>query len=300
MITILTPTYNRAQTLIRLYESLKRQTCKDFVWLIINDGSSDGTDTIIDSFIKEGQIKIRYYKQQNIGLSRTLNKGVALTESDILFRIDSDDYATDDAIEKIYKYWPLVANDKDSAGVVFLRSSNQKSIIGNHPFHGIKVSNFFEYRDKYKGKGDRVEVVKTSVLKEYPFPYFDGEIFVPEGLMWNRIAQRYKATYIPESIYICEYRLDGLTRSTVFNLRKNARGTTLYYREIVNLWGTGKISFSYFFRNSILYWRYASFNKQGFFKNASSIPFLANILGIIPGLLIMTMDNMGIKVNSIS
>ena len=88
----------------------------------------------------------------------------------------------------------------------------------------IKECDFFSYRNIYKAKGDRAEVIKTSVLKKYPFPQFEGEKFCPEGLMWNRIAKEYTAIYIPKAIYIREYMPDSITSSVVKTLKKNAQG----------------------------------------------------------------------------
>lgn len=278
-ITVFTPAYNRAKTLPALYESLKRQTDQRFDWLIIDDGSTDETPQLIESYKQEGALDITYIRRENWGLCKTLNQGVELCKGDIFFRLDSDDYAADNAIERIYHHWHYVEEDEKICGLVFLKIQTNGEHTGYHPFVDPIRTNFFEYRSKYKGVGDRAEVVRADVMKKYLIPLYGDEKFCPEGLMWNRIAKDYDAVYITEDIYICEYMEGGLTKSVRKNLQRNAKGTTHYFSEIFQHEATP----FYYVKNAISFWRYAPYNGYGLVKNWKMMPTLANLLGFFPG-----------------
>ncbi|HOI27015.1 MAG TPA: glycosyltransferase family A protein [Paludibacteraceae bacterium] len=290
MITVFTPTYNRANTLTRLFESLKQQTDKRFEWLIIDDGSTDETKELVNSFIQENVIDINYIKRENRGLSATINQGVQLAKGDIFFRIDSDDFATLDAIEKIYKNWHLTQKES-VCGLVFFKIKTDGFHTGFHPFSSNFETNFFDYRNKHKGVGDRAEVIKTEVMREFPFPKYREEKFCPEGLVWNRMAKKYNAIYIAEDIYVCEYQEGGLTNSVLSNLRKNALGGTNYYAEIFSF----KVTPFYYIKNAISFWRYAFYNGNSFLSNMKMLPLLASVIGFVPGVLLSLFDSIRLK-----
>ena len=161
-------------------------------------------------------------------------------------------------------------------------------LVGKHPFSFVTECDFFSYRSTFHAKGDRAEVIKTAILKKYSFPEFEGETFCPEGLMWNRIARDYTALYIPNAIYVREYGADSITGSVVHTLKKNASAASLYYAELLRM----KPAFLYFCKNSILFWRYAFFNKKSFFANCKAIPLSATLVGLFPALLVMIFDGL--------
>lgn len=291
MITVFTPTYNRSKTLSRLYQSLIGQTDKNFEWLIIDDGSTDNTEEVVRGFIAEGKLDINYVKRENWGLSQTINQGVDLAKGDIFFRIDSDDFATLDSIELINKNWHIVEADEKLCGLVFLKESLVSSQSPYSPFTDNFRTNFFDFRNIYKGKGDMAEVVRTDVLKKYKLPKFGDEKFCPEGLMWNRIALDYDAVYIPKVIYRFEYIEDGFTQNVRRNLRRNPKGISTFFSEIFD----HKTRFPYFLKNSISYWRYAFVNGNGFLANFKKVPFLVSFLGMAPGFLLCKIDGFSLK-----
>lgn len=286
MITVFTPSFNRAYLLSRLYESLLKQTNSNFEWLIVDDGSTDDTRSVVEKFIQENRMKIDYQYKQNGGLNSAYNFAVAHTQNEIFFRVDSDDSILPDAIERIYENWHLVKNAERLCGLVFLSQFDDGRLVGTHPFSDVKECDFLSYRSRFHAKGDRAEVMKTSVLKKFPFPQFEGEKFCPEGLMWNRIARDYAALYIPHAIYVREYMADSITSSVVQTLKKNACGASLYYAELLGM----KPTFSYFCKNSLLFWRYAFFNRKSFAENCRSIPLFATVVGLMPALLVLTFD----------
>ena len=234
-VTIFTPTYNRAYILPELYRSLKRQTDKDFEWLVVDDGSSDDTEKLFDQWRNEDNgFEIRYVKQENAGKMQAVNKGAQNANGKMFFIVDSDDYLPDNAIERI-KYWESTIEDKASfAGVAGCKYQKTGEELGS-TFDGVYVDATSLERRKLKILGDKSEVFYTNVIKQYPFPKFAGEKFVPEAVIFNRIANDgLKFRWINENFYFCEYLEDGYTKNVNQNLIKNWQGYTLYIKELMS------------------------------------------------------------------
>ncbi len=232
MITVFTPTYNRKNTLNKLYESLLSQTDKNFEWLVVDDGSTDGTESYFaDISSRENPFDVVYVKQQNGGKHRAINKGVSLARGEIFFIVDSDDYLTPDAVEKLSAWINTLGNEKKWAGVSGCRGyENGKTIGGGITKKFIDAKN--TERRKYGLLGDKAEAYFTEVLKKYPFPEFDGENFITEEVVWNRIAEDgYYLRWFGDIIYICEYLEGGLTKSGDEKYAKNPQGT-LYWAKL--------------------------------------------------------------------
>lgn len=232
MITVFTATYNRSNTLLRLYDSLCRQTNKKFEWLIVDDGSTDNTTELFENVFKTDEFAVRYYKKENGGKHSAINYGMPFVEGKWVFLVDSDDFLMDDAIENCLKYLETIEQYDDFCGVVFNRIYPNGNIIGTLNQYQILDTDFLSYRTKYKIRGDRAEVVRASVLLEFPFPMFVGEFFCPEGIVWNRIAQKYKVRYVNVDIYVTEYLPGGLTDLTEKLKKENPIGFSLYYLEM--------------------------------------------------------------------
>lgn len=231
MITIFTPAYNRKNTLPRLYESLKTQTDIDFEWLIVDDGSKDGTKELIKNYQKENIINIRYFYQENGGKQRAVNNGVKKALGEYFFIVDSDDYLSSDAVYMIKKY--SFSLPKDFGGMVFKKipiSQKDSSCFTEEYIDTNPIDIIF----KYNIHGDKGEVFKTSVLKSFPFPEIENEKFVPEGYIWNRIGKKYNLRYIDYGIYYFEYLEDGYTNNFKRDLKKNPKGFGLYYKDMLS------------------------------------------------------------------
>lgn len=232
MLTIFTPAYNRADTLLRLYETLKNQTDMDFEWILIDDGSTDNTKKIVQDFLHEGVLDITYKYTKNGGKMRAINSGVKLARGEFFFIVDSDDYVSNDCVEKVLKTAETLP--KEMGGMVF-RKANIESGAVNTPFPSYSFDStptkvFF--RDKILG--DKAEVIRTKLLIENPFPEIEGEKFIPEGYIWNRIGESYGYRYVDEPIYFFQYLEDGYTKNFHRCMNENPKGFTLYYRDILN------------------------------------------------------------------
>ena len=221
MITVFTPTYNRAYIIPNLYRSLCNQTNQEFEWLVVDDGSVDNTEFLLSSFITENKIRIRYIKQINGGKHRAINRGVQEAQGELFFIVDSDDQLADNAIERVSYHYAGVKNDSSFGGVGGMRAYFSGERIGGEANFDKLDCTLLELRYLYGVRGDLAEIYKTSVLKEFPFPEIDGEKFCPEALVWYGIAQKYKLRFFNEKIYLCEYLSDGLT-AKILKIRKQS------------------------------------------------------------------------------
>lgn len=230
MLTIFTPAYNRANLLPRLYESLCRQTVKDFEWLVVDDGSTDNTEDVCKSFTGEG-FPVRYYRKENGGKQRAINYAVERAKGEWFIILDSDDYLTDNAIELVLPHLQDIANKPEFAGVMGLKQNINGEISGGERHYDVLDTDMLSFRTKHGYRAESIEVMRTSVMRKFPFPEFEGEKFIQEAVVWNRIARRYKCRYINKVLQIIEYQSEGLSSSAADLMRRNPCGALLYYRE---------------------------------------------------------------------
>lgn len=232
LISIITSTYNRSRSLHFLYESLvKCENTDDIEWIIIDDGSTDDTKDVVNGFIIEKKIPIKYYYQENQGKHVAINESLKHVVGDYCFIIDSDDRMADGALESAKKW--LNGMPKDFAGIGGQRIKPNGDLIGA-TFKGDYLDCSTLERKKNNILGDKAEIFRTSLLKQYKFPVIQGENFIPEAIVWNRIANDgYKIRWINEPFIICEYREDGLTKNRVKILEQNYNGYLLYLKELI-------------------------------------------------------------------
>ena len=235
-ITVFTPTYNRAHTLERLYRSLQNQTFKDFEWLIIDDGSTDGTKCLIDQWLKESNpFPIHYHFKENGGKHTAINEGLDKAQGELFFTADSDDYLTADALHKVNEWAASLPNAEKFCGVVgnWGHSENETP---NTIFEG-------KWRDaslleRYPGfsdnpiDGERAWVFFTDIHKKYRYPEFENEKFMTEAVAWNRMAHDgYKMRVYNDIIYIYKFLPNGLTMAGSKLFIDNPKGYGLWLKE---------------------------------------------------------------------
>lgn len=231
LVTIFTPVYNRAHTMERLYQSLLQQTDFHFEWLIIDDGSEDEISDVVHRWIQDNNaaFEIRFYQQKNGGKHRAINRGMQLANGEAFFVVDSDDNITKDAVQLIRGWWETISGDNEFAGVAGLKGTKDGEVIGGNLLEDTFVDATNMERKEYGLLGDKAEVYKTSVLRRYPFPEFDGENFLTEDVVWDRIARAgLKIRWFNRIIMICEYRDDGLTKQGKELFVKNPKGWGLH------------------------------------------------------------------------
>ena len=253
MITVFTPTYNRAHLLGKLYESLCRQASRDFEWLIVDDGSTDNSRELIDAYREEGVIPISYYRQENKGKHCAINYGIQFAKGELFFIVDSDDVITPDAIAIVNEYYAAIKGDERFCGVCGLKAYFSGEKVGGESDYDVLDCNSFDFRLKYHIAGDMAEVFRTQVLRNYPFPEFEGEKYCAESTVYNRMANDgYIMRYFYKKIYLCDYLPDGLSRQSV-KLRVNSpRTACLHYKECIDF----SVPYLYKIKSAINYWRF--------------------------------------------
>ena len=229
-LTIFTPAYNRAHTIGRTYESLLNQTCKDFEWLVVDDGSSDNTRQLIEGWIRENKIPIRYVYQENQGMHGAHNGAYRNIKTELNTCIDSDDYMPEDAVEKIVTFWKKHGSDK-YAGIIGLDQTEDGKIIGTEFPADMKETTLQGFYAQ-GGKGDKKMVYRTDIINRYPeYPLFEGERYVSLSYKYILIDQDYKLLVLNEPLVTVEYQLDGSSYNMYRQYWRNPKGFS-FFRKI--------------------------------------------------------------------
>lgn len=230
LLTIFTPTYNRAHTLHLGYEALLRQTCKDFEWLIIDDGSTDNTRELVEGWIAENKIPIRYHYQENQGMHGAHNTAYRLIQTELNTCIDSDDYMPDDAVEKIVSFWKKYGNEK-VAGIIGLDQTIQGNIIGTTFPKELKETTLFGFYEN-GGKGDKKLVYRTDIIKQYPeYPIFEDEKYVGLAYKYYCVDEDFPLLPLNEVLCIVEYQEDGSSMNMYKQYWRNPQGFAFYRKK---------------------------------------------------------------------
>ncbi|WP_108774885.1 glycosyltransferase family 2 protein [Lactimicrobium massiliense] len=213
-VTVLTPTFNRGGVLRSLWDSLQKQTVKDFEWLVVDDGSTDGTKNLITQLQENSDFPIRYIYKSNGGKHTALNVGIQTICSELTFIVDSDDCVTDDAVESILKIHKKYRLQNNICGYAFLRAFPDGKVNGKKFDVDERIGSYIDVRvNGDDTSSDKAEVFKTHCLKEFPFPEYPNEKFLGEDLVWVRMARKYQMVHINKAIYIGNYLEDGLTNN---------------------------------------------------------------------------------------
>lgn len=275
-ITVFTPTFNRAYILDKLYDSLCNQTIKDFIWLIIDDGSSDNTKSLVEKWICENNINIEYIQKENGGKHTAHNKAVEICDTPLFVCVDSDDFLTNDAIEVILDYYKN--EDKNVLGFVGRKGVLNFSSSGiNWPLT-IKYEYFNNIYFSHNYKGETILVFRTEILKKYKYPIFQGEKFVTEAVVYDKLCTTYPLRLISEIIYLAEYMNDGYTNQGNKLKLNNPKGYAYYLKQRSMIVNNYKLKIKYISE----YYGWVKINRLNHddFKTIS-IPVALGILGKI-------------------
>lgn len=226
-LTIFTPTYNRAHTICRTYESLCRQTCHDFEWLVVDDGSTDNTHELVEGWMAAGEIPIRYIYQQNQGMHGAHNTAYKNISTELNVCIDSDDWMPNDAVEKIVHFWQQKGMNR-YAGLMGLDVREDGSVIGASLPAKTEETTLTSYYAK-GGSGDKKLVYRTDVVKQYPeYPLFEGERYVGLAYKYMLIDQDYKLLTFNEPLCVVEYQELGSSFSMYRQYWSNPNGFAFF------------------------------------------------------------------------
>lgn len=266
IVTVVTPTYNRAYILDKCYESLRLQTKKLFIWMIVDDGSADNTEELVKKWKNEGFIDIEYYRKNNGGKASALNLALEKVSTEYFVCLDSDDTLADNAIElALQELEPIIDNDK-YCGIIALRNSPSGEVLGGKCIpYGINDSTVVDIKDKYKIRSEFIEIYKTAIVTKYRFPEIPGEKFISPEYLAREINRKYLFK-VSQNIYCyCEYQQDGLTKNKVQIIINNPKGYTLIKRQSFEL-AKGLVSKS---RHAIMYIAGSLLSgEKGYIKNS--------------------------------
>ncbi len=234
--TVFTPTYNRAHLLPRLYKSLLNQSYKNFEWVIVDDGSTDNTEELIEKWKKEAVVAIIYFKQPNKGRYLAINKGIELASGFLFIILDSDDWFTNNSLGITKQAWEDIPKKerKNFAGIWGLNAHPTGEIVGNNFPKDVFDSNTIEIRTKCNIKGDKAPVTRTDIRKKYKFPKNVGK-YCPPSLVWNRIAASYKTRFINKVLQFKEYQREGLSHKGSEKIVKYPKGYHIQYKEYLEI-----------------------------------------------------------------
>lgn len=264
--TIFTPTYNRAYTLLRLYESLVSQTDKDFEWLVIDDGSTDETEELINGYKEEAKIPIRYLKQKNSGKHIAINRAIDEARGEYLMTVDSDDYVVQDCVEICRKLSEEIEGRDNFVGFTFIHTS--PSLVKDRSAYGRKRwTELNTYQWDFKG--EMSWVFKKNVLPRYKFPKFEREKFCQEAVMLLPIVRNHKILFTDNILAYGDYLEDGLSNNLYKRLLENPRYAMLSYAEKIRSYGTEKDKL----QMAKSYWDIAMKTGGGFWRNLKGISF---------------------------
>lgn len=279
-LTVFTPTYNRAYCLHLCYESLQRQTCKDFEWLIVDDGSTDNTRELVEQWIAEAKIPVRYLYKKNGGMHTGYNVAYDNITSELSVCIDSDDYMPDDAVEKILTFW---AENKDEkfAGMIALDITQKGEIIGTK-LPDVKSATVYDLYNRMGVRGDKKQVYRTELIRPFHSPEFEGERLFPTCYKYFMVDLTHEMLILNEPIVVVEYMPDGFTKN-IMKLYKSNLNNYIFYRKFIMTYPNATLWHRY--RFAIHYVAECLLAKKVHFIRESPRKWLT-FLAIPPGLLL--------------
>ena len=229
--TVFTPTFNRAHTLHRVYSSLQAQIFRDFEWLIVDDGSTDGTRELVARWQETSDFPIRYVWQENAGKHKAFNRGVQEARGQLFLTLDSDDACVPEALARFKFYWDSIPADRRESfsAVTCLCQDVHGELVGDGLPAGVLDSNALEIKYKYRIRGERWGFHRTDVLKRFPFDESSEMGTMP----WGRIARHFKTRYVNEALRIY-YQDDPEVSLSRARRVRNALTGVFRYREVLN------------------------------------------------------------------
>jgi glycosyltransferase involved in cell wall biosynthesis len=233
--TVMTPTFNRAHTLPRAYASLQEQTFRNFEWVVVDDGSTDHTPELVEGWHTDSFFPIRYIRQANLGKHVARNRAVTVARGRFFVGLDSDDWLLPHALHRILEVWEEIPVERRDGflGVAGRCALPDGTKVGHDlPAHFLD-SEEIELRGRFHIAGDNAGMSRIDVLRAFPMPEFEGELYVTPGVVQNRIAQRYKTRYFDEVIKIADYQEGGLTDRSRLIRMQNVSSSLLYYGELL-------------------------------------------------------------------
>lgn len=244
ILTICTPTFNRAHTLERTYESLVNQKIKKFEWIIVDDGSEDDTEELVKSFIAEKKITIKYLKQSNQGKHIALNKGMDYARGQYFTCLDSDDWYYTNTLEIVVETISKIKNEEQVAGFMTIDTFKDGSVVGTDlRIVDQKMINWIDLIYSYGVKGDKDYYFKTSIIKQYKFKSYPNNRHMPPSYQYYLISREYNLYMLNQPTKYVEYLDDGISKNKYNKYIVSPDNFSLYRKIIMDLIPTRKRRF---------------------------------------------------------
>lgn len=229
-ITVFTPTYNRGHILERAYKSLLNQTCKNFEWVVVDDGSTDNTRVLIDNWKKEADFTIVYIYQENKGRFAAFNNGKQYFNGELMAPLDSDDIFKDNCVQRLVETWEsLGKKKKTTSGILAYMETPSGEILGTEFPKSIEYAELYLLPDKYKVKGDKLQVVRSDLIKRFEYKVYEGEKFGGDNILYFKINEIFPEYLLKEKLAIREYLPDSITNNLLKYHLQSKRGMRDHY-----------------------------------------------------------------------
>ncbi len=234
-LSILTATYNRSNYLPKLYESIKENLKYNVTpeWIIVDDGSTDDTKNIVQSFIDENKVIIKYLYQKNSGKMSAINEAVKMATGDLIVDCDSDDCFTNNSFEIIEKNVKKLLQNKELYGLVFLKSEENGKISGKEFSQKEHITSMFDLYFKEDIGGEKIIVYNSKIRKQYSHQLEHNEKFITEARMYHKMDEKYKLLAINEVIEQGSYIEDGYTKNINKTFKESPYGYYMYFKELL-------------------------------------------------------------------
>lgn len=283
-LSVLTATYNRASLLDRLYKSLLENAKQklEIQWLIMDDGSTDETKTVVAKYQKENLFEIQYFYQENQGKMQALNHLLPYATGELLVECDSDDYLKKDAWKIIEETYPKM--DEKTYALCYLKENQNGENMGKN--FSKEETTMFDLYFKEGEDGEKALVFQTKIRKQYQYELENGEKFITEARMYHKMDLHYKIKCMNQSIMVCQYQEDGYTKNIHNTFKQNKYGYYQYFKEMfsMDLKGVYLKKRLYIIKHYILF---STLTKKGFFGAAKEVKGTENkilfVLLYVPG-----------------
>jgi glycosyltransferase involved in cell wall biosynthesis len=232
MLTVFTPAYNRADMLPRLYHSLSEQTCCDFEWLIIDDGSTDNTQDVVRTFLAETRFPVRYIRKENGGKHTAHNLALEQATGEWFLCVDSDDLLTPKAVSSLIE---RITQLNGEIGIIAYKEDLNGQMLSDSFPKGVQLEQLHRLATVHSCCGEFTLAFQTAFAKQFPFPVFEGERFVTESVIYDRMDRHGQLALLPEVITICEYQPDGYSSNFGRLMKQNPSGFCLYFLQRIDL-----------------------------------------------------------------
>lgn len=232
LISVFTPTYNRADLIHRVFDSLNEQSFTDFEWIVVDDGSTDETAGVLEDFRARASYPIKTHQRENRGKARSINDGLDLAEGELFICFDSDDWCTPDALARIAEVWTGLSTDERKAysGISCLKVLQDGALVGEDYSRMMSKGESYVDRFNRRVKGDKWEIIRTDLHRSARYDLADDERYMAPEYAWLKIGKTHKAVFLNEALSVVEYQADGISLNNLSHRASSPVSATRFYR----------------------------------------------------------------------